>query len=237
MVYDYVNPLCYRYLPKDSELCNGLRSYSSLTLLSRIERIVPEFLLPRTVSLELTLQNIALTSKGVLVTKRVDGQKRGEIPAEEIFNDYASRLKRRRDVLSSGVNLHDAKEAFRNDVLADIGYNAVSILGVEANIANDIRHLARSEVEEVSLRNFFSSGEVGSSTMPHKMNPKDFENVVSLWKAYMPRVVSLLSSQITEHQGDSTNDFVEPATYEILIATSFVTKELDAHLKKIEIVT
>ena len=73
--------------------------------------------------------------------------------------------------------------------------------------------------------------------MPHKMNPKDFENVVSLWKAYMPRVVSLLASQITEHQGDSTNDFVETTTYEILIATSFVTKELDAHLKKIEIVT
>jgi len=41
--------------------------------------------------------------------------------------------------------------------------------------------------------------------MPHKVNPKDFENVKSLWKAYMPRFLTVLMDQISEHQRDLTN--------------------------------
>ena len=66
-----------------------------------------------------------------------------------------------------------------------------------------MRHLYRTEIAEV--KEIFQPERVGSSTMPHKVNPKDFENVKSMWKAYVPRIVTVLMDQISEHQRDLTN--------------------------------
>ena len=75
--------------------------------------------------------------------------------------------------------------------------------GIVANLADDLRHLQRTEIGE--MREFFSSSQVGSSTMPHKRNPWNSEHVKSLWKAFSPRVVSFFMDQISEHQRDLTN--------------------------------
>jgi len=75
--------------------------------------------------------------------------------------------------------------------------------GIVANLADDLRHLQRTEIGE--LREFFSSTQVGSSTMPHKRNPWNSEHVKSLWKAFSPRVMSFFMDQISEHQRDLTN--------------------------------
>ncbi len=75
--------------------------------------------------------------------------------------------------------------------------------GVLANLADDLRNLQRSEISE--LREFFSSQQVGSSTMPQKRNPWNSEHVKSLWKAYAPRVMTFFMDQISEHQRDLTN--------------------------------
>jgi adenylosuccinate lyase len=75
--------------------------------------------------------------------------------------------------------------------------------GVIANLADDLRSLQRSEIGEV--REEFSEGQVGSSTMPQKRNPWNSEHVKSLWKAFSPRVVSFFMDQISEHQRDLTN--------------------------------
>lgn len=75
--------------------------------------------------------------------------------------------------------------------------------GVIANLADDLRHLQRSEIDEV--REFFSGSQVGSSTMPQKRNPWNCEHVKSLWKAFSPRVVSFYLDQISEHQRDLSN--------------------------------
>ena len=48
---------------------------------------------------------------------------------------------------------------------------------VLANFADDMRHLYRTEIAEVQEQ--FQPDRVGSSTMPHKINPKDFENIKS----------------------------------------------------------
>lgn len=87
--------------------------------------------------------------------------------------------------------------------LADLAFAAISTFGVLANFADDMRHLYRTEIGEVKEK--FQPERVGSSTMPHKVNPKDFENVKSLWKAYAPRIVTVLMDQISEHQRDLTN--------------------------------
>lgn len=75
--------------------------------------------------------------------------------------------------------------------------------GVIANLADDLRHLQRSELAEV--QEHFSSSQVGSSTMPQKRNPWNSEHVKSLWKAFHPRVLSFFQDQISEHQRDLTN--------------------------------
>ncbi|TFG61527.1 MAG: adenylosuccinate lyase, partial [Spirochaetales bacterium] len=75
--------------------------------------------------------------------------------------------------------------------------------GIIANLADDLRHLQRSEIDEV--QEFFSSSQVGSSTMPQKRNPWNSEHVKSLWKAFCPRVVTFYMDQISEHQRDLTN--------------------------------
>ncbi|MDR1469962.1 MAG: adenylosuccinate lyase [Spirochaetaceae bacterium] len=75
--------------------------------------------------------------------------------------------------------------------------------GIIANLADDLRHLQRSEIGE--LREGFGSEQVGSSTMPQKRNPWNSEHVKSLWKAFSPRVATFFMDQISEHQRDLTN--------------------------------
>jgi adenylosuccinate lyase len=75
--------------------------------------------------------------------------------------------------------------------------------GIIANLADDLRNLQRSEIGE--LREGFAADQVGSSTMPQKRNPWNSEHVKSLWKAFMPRVISFYMDQISEHQRDLTN--------------------------------
>jgi adenylosuccinate lyase len=75
--------------------------------------------------------------------------------------------------------------------------------GIIANLADDLRQLQRSEIGE--LREGFSADQVGSSTMPQKRNPWNSEHVKSLWKAFMPRVVTFFMDQISEHQRDLSN--------------------------------
>lgn len=75
--------------------------------------------------------------------------------------------------------------------------------GIIANLADDLRNLQRSELGEVF--EYFSSTQVGSSTMPQKRNPWNSEHVKSLWKAFAPRVMTFFMDQISEHQRDLSN--------------------------------
>jgi adenylosuccinate lyase len=75
--------------------------------------------------------------------------------------------------------------------------------GIIANLADDLRHLQRSEIGEFS--EYFAAGQVGSSTMPHKRNPWNAEHVKSLWKAFSPRAMTWFMDQISEHQRDLSN--------------------------------
>ncbi len=87
--------------------------------------------------------------------------------------------------------------------LLDLIHAVISALGVLANLADDMRHLQRTEIAEVKEE--FLSEQVGSSTMPHKRNPINFENVKSMFKAISPRIVTYYLDQISEHQRDLTN--------------------------------
>ncbi|MBS3114429.1 adenylosuccinate lyase [Candidatus Woesearchaeota archaeon] len=89
------------------------------------------------------------------------------------------------------------------EFLADYLSGIISAFGVLANLADDMRHLQRNEIGEVG--EFFESKQVGSSTMPQKRNPINFENVKSMWKEFMPRMMTIYMDQVSEHQRDLTN--------------------------------
>ncbi|MFW5999503.1 MAG: adenylosuccinate lyase [Halanaerobiaceae bacterium] len=89
------------------------------------------------------------------------------------------------------------------EYMADFVHSLVSCFGVIANLSDDMRHLQRSEIGEVG--EYFGEDQVGSSTMPHKRNPINYENVKSLWKQFMPRMMTVYQDQLSEHQRDLTN--------------------------------
>ncbi len=75
--------------------------------------------------------------------------------------------------------------------------------GIMANLAHDMRHLQRSEIGEV--REKFEKGQTGSSTMAHKRNPWNFENVVSMSKQVIAQSVNANLNLSSEHQRDLTD--------------------------------
>ena len=112
-----------------------------------------------------------------------------------------------------------SSQIVEQEPLTDLAYGAVSTFGILANFADDMRHLYRTEIAEVKEK--FQPDRVGSSTMPHKVNPKDFENVKSLWKAYSPRFMTVLMDQISEHQRDLTNSASGRYLAELFGATDY----------------
>src|SRR3989338_9174638 len=106
--------------------------------------------------------------------------------------------------------------------------------GILANLADDMRHLQRSEIGEVG--EIFAKEQVGSSTMPQKRNPINFENVKSLWKEFLPRLLTVYSDQISEHQRDLTNSASSRFLPEILAAAFVAAKRLTSAMEKIAVV-
>jgi len=118
------------------------------------------------------------------------------------------------------------------EYLLDLVCAVVSAFSVVANLADDLRHLQRSEIAEVYERQ--DKDRVGSSTMPHKVNPKDFENVKSLWKAFMPRINTLFLDQLSEHQRDLTNSASGRFTTEIFVAFISALRRMTKVLARLE---
>jgi adenylosuccinate lyase len=74
-------------------------------------------------------------------------------------------------------------------------------------LATEIRHLQRTEVLEAE--EFFSTGQKGSSAMPHKRNPVLSENVVGLARMVRAYVVPALENVTLWHERDISHSSVE----------------------------
>lgn len=122
------------------------------------------------------------------------------------------------------------------EYIADYIYSLTACWGVFANLADDFRHLQRSEIRELRDRKASDPNTpiVGSSTMPHKVNPKDFENIKSMWKAYVPRLLTVLMDQISEHQRDLTNSASMRFVMEHVAAFAYAIHRLSQTLDAVE---
>jgi adenylosuccinate lyase len=96
-----------------------------------------------------------------------------------------------------------------------------------------MRHLQRTEIAEIAEG--FRAQQVGSSTMPQKRNPVSFENVKSMWKAFMPRIITTYLDQISEHQRDLTNSASQRFSGELIAATAYAATRLGASIDGIHI--
>ncbi len=105
--------------------------------------------------------------------------------------------------------------------------------GIMANLSHDMRHLQRSEIAEV--REHFDPGQTGSSTMAHKRNPWNFENVISMSKQVMAQVVNANLNISSEHQRDLT-DSASARFYGIVLASvASMAQRLNNVMSKIEV--
>ena len=84
-------------------------------------------------------------------------------------------------------------------------------LGVIASsmerLATEIRHLQRTEVREAE--EFFSEGQKGSSSMPHKRNPVLTENITGLARIVRAAVIPAMENVATWHERDISHSSVE----------------------------
>ena len=86
-----------------------------------------------------------------------------------------------------------------------------SVLGIIASsaerLATEIRHLQRTEVLEAE--EYFSSGQKGSSAMPHKRNPVLSENITGLARLVRSYVFPAMENIILWHERDISHSSVE----------------------------
>jgi adenylosuccinate lyase len=130
---------------------------------------------------------------------------------------------------------HISSQIVQPEPLTDLVYGVLSCFSVLANLSDDMRHLMRSELDEIDIIPKEKSIRVGSSTMPHKVNPWHFEHVKSMWKAFLPRIVTHMMDQISEHQRDLTNSASTRFISELFTGFIHCIARLNESLKKIEI--
>lgn len=105
--------------------------------------------------------------------------------------------------------------------------------GVMANLSHDMRNLQRSEINEV--REKFEEGQTGSSTMAHKRNPWNFENVIGMYKEVLSQTLNANLNVSSEHQRDLT-DSASARFYPIVFAcVASMAQRLDRIMGKIEV--
>lgn len=111
----------------------------------------------------------------------------------------ARKLGLRVEPVSTQVIPRDRHAAF----FATLGVIASSV----ENLATEIRHLQRSEVREAE--EFFSSGQKGSSAMPHKRNPVLSENITGLARLIRASVIPAMENVALWHERDISHSSVE----------------------------
>lgn len=119
--------------------------------------------------------------------------------------------------------------------ITDLACAVVSCFSVLANLSDDFRHLQRSEIQEIE--ELKEENRVGSSTMPHKVNPWDFEHVKSMWKAFVPRIITVFMDEISEHQRDLTNSASSRFLIELFVGFDHSVNWTKEALAKIKINT
>ncbi len=128
---------------------------------------------------------------------------------------------------------HTSTQCVEPEFISDLAYQGTAAYTVLANFADDMRHLYRTEIAEVGRK--YNPQLVGSSTMPHKVNPETYENIKSLWKAFVPRMQTVFMDSILEHQRDLTNSASSRFLTELFTAFDYAIYRLRRALDEMDV--
>lgn len=121
-------------------------------------------------------------------------------------------------------------ESVSNQVIQrDRHAEVMSALSITAStlekIATEIRHLQRTEVLEAE--EFFSEGQKGSSSMPHKRNPVRAERICGLSRLIRSYLISSLENTNLWHERDISHSSVERIIFpESFLLSDFMLQEM-----------
>ncbi len=98
-------------------------------------------------------------------------------------------------------------QIIQRDIYAEF-FTTLAVIGSSIEkFAVEIRHLQRTEVSEVA--EYFSSGQKGSSAMPHKKNPILSENVSGLVRLLRGNALAAMENVALWHERDISHSSVE----------------------------
>jgi adenylosuccinate lyase len=136
------------------------------------------------------------------------GKLSGAVGTMAAFGPHAVQLQQR--VLTRlGLEVPEVTtQIVQRDRHAEFVANLAMLASTLDKFTTEIRNLQRSEIGEV-MEPFDAKAQVGSSTMPHKMNPSSSENISSLAKIVRSLVPPSLESIVTWHERDLTQSASE----------------------------
>ena len=100
-----------------------------------------------------------------------------------------------------------SSQVIQRDRHAEFFTSLAILAGTLDKIATEIRHLQRTEVLEVE--EFFSSGQKGSSAMPHKRNPIVSEQMSGLARVVRANALAAMENSPLWHERDISHSSVE----------------------------
>ncbi len=166
------------------------------------------------------IERIGEAKKRILV-----GKMSGAVGTQASFGKKGIRIQK---LVMKDLGLAPAEvsnQIVQRDRYAELMMLLALIAATLDKIGKEIRNLSRTEIGEVSER-FEEKGQVGSSTMPHKRNPINTENICGLSRVIKSNVFVALENVSLEHERDLTNSSPE----RVIIPESFIL--LDEILKR-----
>lgn len=106
-------------------------------------------------------------------------------------------------------------------------FSASMLSAALAQFGRDCRHLMRTEIGEIGEP--FDKGQVGSSTMAHKRNPINFENLEGTWLRTKNEFGKVFDSLISEHQRDLVGSSIA-RDYPVIVVN--LVQQLNTLLRK-----
>lgn len=117
-----------------------------------------------------------------------------------------------------------SNQVVQRDNHAEFIMNLANIASTLDKMALEVRNLQRTEIKEIG-ESFDPTKQVGSSTMPHKMNPITAERICGISRVIRAYVTPALENNPLWHERDLTNSSCERIIFpESCILTDYILK-------------
>lgn len=170
------------------------------------------------------------------LSDRVTGKFSGAVGAYNasslFFGDPEQFEKEVLAVIGLGPGGHST-QIVQPEPLARLFQEIVLAAGVVGNLACDMRHLQRTEINEVCEA--FGASQVGSSTMAHKRNPISWENIESMWNLIQSRMPLIYMNCVSEHQRDLTGSASSRTYGEMIAYAVYMMKRAAKVTQKVQV--